>query len=58
MIYYASILSIIIYLLIFGFIVYFLISVMRFMRRKNENDRLLLQKIDELTQKIDEQNNK
>jgi len=32
------------YLLIFAFIVYFLINVLQFMRTKNHNDGLLLQK--------------
>jgi len=54
---FGSFIIMIIYLLIFGFIVYFLTSVLQFMRRKNDNDRLLIQKIDELTQKIDDLKN-
>ncbi|MCM3760749.1 hypothetical protein M3212_08105 [Alkalihalobacillus oceani] len=42
-----------IYLLIFGFIIYFLISVLRYMRAKTHNDVLLLKKLDEIAQKID-----
>ncbi|MBU5213138.1 hypothetical protein BLX88_16855 [Bacillus obstructivus] len=54
MITFAPIMILLIYLLIFGFIAYFLINVLQFMRRKNHNDGLLLQKIDELSKKIDE----
>jgi preprotein translocase subunit YajC len=51
---FAPILVLLIYLSIFGFIIYFLINILQFMRRKNENDLLLLQKIDELAKKLDE----
>lgn len=44
---------ILIYLAVLGFIAYFLISVLQFMRRKNKNDQLLLQKLDELSKKLD-----
>jgi preprotein translocase subunit YajC len=51
---FAPILVLLIYLSIFGFIIYFLINILQFMRRKNDNDLLLLQKIDELAKKLDE----
>lgn len=54
MISFAPILVLLIYLSVFGFIIYFLINILQFMRRKNHNDLLLLQKIDELAKKLDE----
>jgi hypothetical protein len=51
---FAPILALLIYLSIFGFIIYFLINILQLMRRKNDNDLLLLQKIDELAKKLDE----
>jgi hypothetical protein len=51
---FAPILILLIYLSIFGFIIYLLINILQFMRRKNDNDLLLLQKIDELAKKLDE----
>lgn len=48
-------LGIFIYLLIYGFIAYFLINVLQFMRRKTRSDKLLLQKLDELSRKLDQQ---
>ncbi len=46
-------LGILLYLFVFGFIVYFLISILRFMRAKNHNDILLLKKLDEISNKLD-----
>ncbi|MFC7746922.1 DUF4083 family protein [Lentibacillus kimchii] len=43
-----------IYLAIFAFVVYFLISVLQFMRTKSHNDKLLLHKMDDISQKLDE----
>jgi preprotein translocase subunit YajC len=51
---FAPILVLLIYLSIFGFIIYFLINILQLRRRKNDNDLLLLQKIDELAKKLDE----
>ncbi|GIN86236.1 hypothetical protein J6TS2_26220 [Heyndrickxia sporothermodurans] len=46
--------NILIFLLIYGFIAYFLINVLMFMRQKNASDDLLLQKLDELINEIKE----
>lgn len=51
---FASMVSFLIYILIIVFIAYFLITVVSFMKKKNHSDELLLQKIDELTQKLEE----
>lgn len=46
-----------VYVLIICFAVYFLITILRFMKDKTQNDGLLLQKVDELSQKLDELKN-
>ena len=45
--------GIILYLAIAGFILYFLLKVLSFMAEKNRNDKLLLQKLDELSKNLD-----
>ncbi|MDH5162075.1 hypothetical protein [Heyndrickxia oleronia] len=40
-------------LLIYGFIAYFLINVLMFMRKKNHNDQLIVQKLEEISKKLD-----
>lgn len=51
---FALIIPLVINLLIFGFIAYFLINVLQFMRNKNHNDEYLAQKINEISKKLDE----
>jgi TM2 domain-containing membrane protein YozV len=50
--------GLLLYLSIISFIIYFLISILRFMRAKNHNDILLLKKLDEISNKIDKLDNK
>lgn len=40
-----------------GFILYFLIKVLTFMSEKNRHDKILLQKLDELTNKLNKDGN-
>lgn len=54
MIAFASMVSFLIYVLIIVFIVYFLITLILFMKKKNRSDELLVQKIDELSHRVDE----
>lgn len=51
---FAPIIILLIYLVIIMFIVYFLLKVLQFMKTKSENDRLLIQKVEELSQKLNE----
>ncbi|MDY0393956.1 hypothetical protein ACFSMW_16195 [Virgibacillus halophilus] len=55
---FTPLIILLIYLLIIGFIAYFLINVLLFMRRKSHSDDLLKQKIEELTRKLGEQKDK
>ena len=48
----VSIIALLIYVLIFVFFAYLLITVLVFMKKKNRSDELLLQKIDELSQRL------
>ncbi|WP_172372380.1 hypothetical protein [Sporosarcina jiandibaonis] len=43
-----------IYILVIVFVAYFLITAVLFMKKKNRSDELLLQKIDELSQRLGE----
>jgi len=51
---FAPLILMFIYLFILIFIGYFLISVLQFMRQKNKDDALLLQKMDELSKQLEE----
>ena len=51
---FAPLILMFIYLFILIFISYFLISVLQFMRQKNKDDALLLQKVDELSKQLEE----
>lgn len=53
---FASMLTFLVYVLFIVFIVYFLITTVLFMKKKNRSDDLLLQKIDELSRRLDELN--
>lgn len=59
MISFAPLLSLFIYLLIIVFIVYFIMSVLQFIKTKSQHDVLLLQKMEEIAEKLDaiEKNN-
>lgn len=50
----APLIVILIYILIISFLVYFLVKVLRYMKRKSDNDSLLIQKIDELSKNLSE----
>lgn len=59
MISFAPLLSLFIYLLIIVFIVYFIMSVLQFIKTKSQHDVLLLQIMEEIAEKLDaiEKNN-
>lgn len=51
------IIMMIIWLFVIGFVIYFLITAVRFMKNKNRTDQEILNKLDRLMEQLDQKNN-